>query len=240
LGTGCFSVKAFTVNPNPASITGTNFVCDGQTTPLADATSGGTYTSSNPALATIGSVTGIATGIIPGVLTITYTISATGCFTSTPFTVNPNTSNHIGATSICQGLTTTLTNAAGGGTWSSSNPAAGTINSTTGVVTGIAGGTTTINYTLPTGCIASVGASSFTVNPTPANIGGTLTVCPGTTSTLTDASAGGTWVSNNTAVATMAGAVATGVATGTSTITYTLPTGCFTTAVLTVNPNPEQ
>ncbi len=241
LGTGCYTTSPITVNPGPGTITGTNFVCVGLTTTLGGVSGVGTWTSSNTTLASVVSSTGVVTGVSAGVLTITYTITATGCYSTTPFTVNPNPAAIVGATTVCQGLTTSLTDAATGGLWSSSAPGVATIGSTTGVVTGISGGSASITYSLPTGCIAATAPLGFVVNPTPATIdGGPIpTICPGTTTTLTDATGAGTWVSNNTAVATMAGAVATGVAAGTSTITFTLTaTGCATTSVLTVNPNP--
>jgi gliding motility-associated-like protein len=57
---------------------------------------------------------------------------------------------------------------------------------------------------------------------------------------LSDADAGGAWSSGNTAIATIDGAsgIATGVTAGNVTITYTLGTGCLTTAVLKVMPLP--
>jgi hypothetical protein len=41
----------------------------------------------------------------------------------------------IAAPPVCTGLTTTLTNATGGGTWTSASPAVATVGSSTGVVT---------------------------------------------------------------------------------------------------------
>jgi hypothetical protein len=55
---------------------------------------------------------------------------------------------------------------------------------------------------------------------------------------MSDATAGGTWASANTAVATVGVATGAlyGVTNGTSNITYTLTTGCFASAVATVGP----
>ena len=77
------------------------------------------------------------------------------------------------------------------------------------------------------------------VNPVPSAILGTLTMCAGSGTSLSDATAGGTWSSVTTAVATIAtsGAV-TGVTAGTSIISYTIATGCAATAVVTVNALP--
>ena len=79
-----------------------------------------------------------------------------------------------------------------GGVWSSSNPAVGSIDATSGAITGIASGTITITYTLG----GSYVTGDFTVNPSPAPIsGGGVTICAGATTTLYDATPGGTWSS---------------------------------------------
>ncbi len=88
------------------------------------------------------------------------------------------------------------------------------------------------------GCAPAIETVTINVNPIPAAITGTLTVCQGLTTTLASTTAGGTWSSSNTAVATVnASGVVTGVSAGTSTITYTV-SGCSVTADVTVNANP--
>ena len=239
LPAGCFVTFAMTTNPLPAAITGTTSVCVGLTTTLADATTSGTWSSSNGSLATVVSTTGVVTGVAAGNPNITYTVTATGCIITTPITVNPLPVAITGITTVCAGLTITLTDASSGGTWSSSNTAIGSVGSATGVVTGVAAGTATITYTLPTTCLVTTGT---TVYPSPAPISGSNTVCVGLTTTLSDGVSGGTWSSSNSSLASVVGAtgVVTGVNTGTPTITYTLPApgSCFTTMVETVNPQP--
>jgi len=68
-------------------ITGTATVCAGSTTPLSDATAGGTWTSSNVAIATVGSLSGIVTGVAAGIDTITYTVGINSAMKV--LTVNP-------------------------------------------------------------------------------------------------------------------------------------------------------
>lgn len=124
-------------------------------------------------------------------------------------------------------------------TWSSSNPTVATVASAGtyyGIVTGHTAGTAIIT------CVSSAGTSTavFTVNPVPTAIaGGTAPICPGATTTLTNATSGGTWSSLSSAatVATATGVV-TGVYGGTATIKYTIGTGCATTHVVTVTPLP--
>ncbi len=232
---GCTATVVATVNPNPASIVGTPNVCETLTRTLTDATTGGVWSSSNTGLATVGSTTGVVTGVAAGTLNISYTL-ATGCFSLLPFTVNPTPAAITGLPSVCVGLTTTINDITSGGTWTSSNTTVATIGSNTGIVSGLVAGPVTLTYTLPAGCFTTF---VMTVNPNPAAIAGASSVCLGFTTTLTDATTGGTWSSSNTSVATISGGgVLTGAGVGTATITYTLPTGCIATKLITVNANP--
>lgn len=234
--TGCTGTTVVTVNPLPSAITGASGVCIGASTTLSDLTSGGAWSSSNIAVAAIGSGTGIATGVSAGTTTITYKL-ATGCYTTALLTVNPLPAAITGTTSVCVAQTTTLADVTGGGSWTSSNTAIATVGSGTGTVTGVAGGTVMITYTLSTGCIATI---VVTVNPLPAAIGGTSLLCTGTTATLTDATGGGVWGSSNTAIATIGSSsgIVSGIASGTVTVTYSIGTSCTATKVLTVNTSP--
>ncbi|MES2702624.1 MAG: Ig-like domain-containing protein [Bacteroidota bacterium] len=234
LPTGCINTDVVTVNPLPAPITGTMQVCEGLTTTLSDASTGGTWASS-AAIAPIDMTSGVVTGLFAGVTTITYTLP-TGCITVADVTVNALPAAITGATQVCEGLTATVATASTGGAWSVSNAAIATI-STAGVVTGVADGTVTLTYTLPTGCITT---SGFTVHPTPDAITGTLEVCVGLATSLTSASGGGTWQSGATGTATvdLNSGVVTGISAGTAAITYTLPTTCITVSNATVHPLP--
>ena len=235
LPTGCMITASVTVNPLPDPIMGNTTVCVGSTTTLSDVTPGGTWGSSNTSVATIGAGTGIVTGVSNGTTEITFIITATGCTADTSILVNPLPSVITGTGTVCVGLTTPLTDATAGGTWSSSNNGTATVGST-GIVTGVnpAGGTVTITYTLPTGCYQT---SVVTVNPNPPALTGPTAVCVGSTITLVDGTVGGTWSLSNTSVASVDGSGdVTGIVSGTSTLTYTLGTGCITTTVITVNP----
>lgn len=226
------------VNPLPQAITGNGLqVCHGLTVTLSSADAGGTWVSDNTTNVTIDATSGVATGHVVGTSTITYTLP-TGCITTAVLTVNPLPVAIGSATmQVCPGNSITLTNTDAGGTWSSNDDAIAAVNATTGVVTGVSANTTTITYTLPTGCIST---ATITVNPLPQAIGGTLAVCKGLSATLTNADAGGTWSSNDDAIAIIdeTTGVATGISANTTTVTYTLPTGCINTAVLTVNALP--
>ncbi len=99
-------------------------------------------------------------------------------------------------------------------------------------------GTYYIKGTSPAGCF-DIKPVLVTVNPLPEPITGTLNLCIGSTATLSDATPGGSWTSETTAIATIdAGGVVTGVSSGTSVISYTLLTGCAVTATVTINSLP--
>lgn len=237
---GCYSSVHVTVNPMPASITGSGPVCVGSTITLADISSGGVWSTSAGVVAMVGSGSGIVTGFGSGTATITYRLPG-GCYSTAPVTVNPTPSSIAGPGSLCVSPPSAFFGALpAGGTWSSSNIAVGTVG-TTGIVNGISAGTVVISYTLSTGCYRTI---NVTVNPLPSHITGDLPVCVGSTITLTDSTSGGTWSSGSTAVATVGSG--SGIVTGASSpvldvaaITYKLPTGCMRTVVVTVNPLPN-
>ncbi len=192
-------------------ITGTTSLCAGSTIPLSDATPGGTWSSSNTAVATV-SATGVVTGVATGPVIIFYKTS--GC--SISVVVNVGTLPITGATTVCAGSAISLSDATPGGTWSSSNTAVATV-SATGVVTGISPGTVSISYT--SGLCPPVGLA-VTVSSLP-GITGIATVCSGLTTTLSNAIPGGAWSSSNSAVAAVSGGgIVSGVSMGVANISY--------------------
>ena len=114
------------------------------------------------------------------------------------------------------------------------------INSS-GVVTGVAVGSTTISYRVTNACGTAYVTRPLTVSAAPnaGTISGASTVCTGATTTLTSSVTGGAWTSGNTSVATVSSAgVVTGIAPGTATISYTVSSGgaaASATRVVSVN-----
>lgn len=225
-----------TVNTAPAPITGTAVVCPLLTTTLSSATAGGTWTTSNASVATVDASTGVVTGVTPGTATITYQLSSS-CFTTQTVTVNTPPAAITGSRSVCVGLTTVLSSAPGGGTWSSGSTGIATTGPGFGVVNGITPGTAAITYTAPGGCIA---VAEVTVYALPTAITGIMSVCVDATTALSNTSAGGVWSSTNPAVGTVsATGVVTGITAGTTTISYIIGSSCASTTVVTVNPLPD-
>ena len=228
--TGCGSNATLSVSilASPNVITGTTHVCSGSTSTLSSTTTAGTWSSSNTSVASVNSSTGVVTGVGQGIAQISYT--KTGCARVIFDTVKTTPSSISGASSICSGTTTALTNTSLYGTWSSSNTGVATIDAT-GTASGVANGSATITYS--TGC-GSNATKSESVITTPAVITGTTGICQAATSTLHDATGSGSWSSSNTSVATVNGSgVLGGVAQGTATITYNI-SGCFTTTTATI------
>ncbi|MFI5195520.1 MAG: Ig-like domain-containing protein [Chitinophagales bacterium] len=223
---GCSTNVTVTVGTLPP-ITGYTNICPTSTTQLSDATPGGTWSSSAPSTASV-SGTGLVTGGTIGTAVITY--SASGCSATTTVTV-ASLPAITGGNTVCVGSTLLLSDATGGGTWSSSNTSIATVVPATGLVSGVAVGGATITYSL-SGCSVT---KAITVGASIPPITGTTTFCVTGSTNLSDATAGGVWSSGNTAVATVSGTVVVhGVTAGTVTISYTLG-GCSATTIVTVD-----
>jgi uncharacterized protein YjdB len=243
------ATQIVTINtiPSAGSIAGTTSVCVGNTITLSNATTGGSWTSNNTSLATVGS-TGVVTGVSAGNVVISYTVANT-CgtnFTTRTVTVNgiPSAGSIAGTTSVCVGNTITLSNATTGGSWTSGNTSRATVNSS-GLVTGVSAGTVVISYHVSSLCGTNFTTRTVTVNGTPSagTITGTATVCVGSTTSLSNATTGGSWTSGNTSRATVGSTgVVTGVSAGTVVISYHVSSLCgtnFTTRTVTVNGTPS-
>lgn len=238
LPTGCFSVKSITVNPLPATPTGMLESCVGAAVALTSSTPGGTWSSSLPAVSSVGSLTGIVTPVNAGTSIISYIITATGCSSEIVFTTNPLPAAITGALTVCVGDSVLLSNGTIGGTWISGNPAIATIGATSGWVNGVVAGTASITYRLTsTGCFI---VRTQTVNGLPTPIVGPLSVCTGQTISLSSSPSGGTWSVNNPAIASVGllSGIVSGLVSGTVVTTYTTSAGCTTTRQMTVNPSP--
>lgn len=234
-GNNCRRIAVVSINPLPALIAGNGNICQGLTSVYSNANLGGTWTSDDATVADINAMSGIITSGNVGTANITYTLP-TGCMRARMVEVHPSVEPVTGTTSVCKGLTTTLASGTTGGMWMSGNSAVATVDMSTGEVTGVNAGSAVVTYSVNTGCMAT---ANVVVNPLPANITGAMNVCEGSTATLMNATAGGSWTSSDDAIATVsATGIVSGVAAGSVVITYALPTGCGKTRDIMVNALP--
>ncbi len=233
------STSSFTVSPTPARITGVpSVLCVGSSATLADATTGGSWSSGASYVASIGSSTGVVTGVSVGTTTVYYTVGV-GCYAEASVTVSSSgrLADSIScAPSVCVGSTTTATIYTSGGTWSSSSSSIATINPSTGVITGVSAGTAIITYSVSSSCgtMSTYASITVTSSGSAGTITGPSTVSTGGMVTLYDGISGGTWSSSNASIASVDASTGDvyGVAAGTATISY-LVAACGGTAVAT-------
>ena len=226
---GCTAVPQITIQVDPrpiVSITGSNIICQEQTTQLSPST-GGTWVSTNPGVATINN-SGLVTGISAGTATFVFTSSTTNCVShpSAPVTVHAKPVVVVtGPNPICIGQTTTLSPSTGG-TWVSSNVSVATVNNS-GIVTGISNGSVTLTYTnTSTFCVSNASTAVIVQNLPSATITGNGSVCESSNIILNASVPGGTWTSSNHAVAVINNSgIVSGISQGTVTITYQYGTG---------------
>ncbi|CAM3947103.1 Ig-like domain-containing protein [Flavobacterium sinopsychrotolerans] len=193
-----------------------------------------TDASATIALSTPSAITASGTYYIKGTKT-------NGCPVIKPVTVTVNALPTIGGTLYaCIGATSQLSGSVtptSGNPWICSDTSIATISST-GLVTAIAIGSTSITYTNSNGCSKSV---TFTVNALP-SITGTLSACINATSQLTGsvtAASISPWLSSNTTIATVSNTgLVTAKSAGTTIITHKNSNNCTVTSTFTVNALP--
>jgi hypothetical protein len=105
------------------------------------------------------------------------------------------------------------------------------------MVTALDSGLAIISYSVPgTGCVP---VKPIVVNPTPDSIIGAGALCLGSTVTLYDSTAGGTWSVGAIGAVSVGlySGVVIGIAGGTAIVSYTMGSGCMTTDTVTVAPS---
>jgi len=205
-------------------ISGPGSVCGGSNITLTNATSGGTWSSSSTAIASITSSTGIVTGgsvTTTGTVTITYTVGAEAVYTV--LTVNP-TPVIMGSSVFCPGyITDTFTCSMPGGIWTCDSVAADSMAPTGRLYHVYAPWpylmTDTVRYIMPTGCI---GKQYVHVNPT-MGVAGVSNICAGTPTALASL-IWGNWNTSTPSIATISTAtmpnMITGISEGTASLTF--------------------
>ncbi len=251
---GCSTTSAstlITVTPLPtAAITPagpTTFCTPGSVLLNGNVAGGMTYQWQRGGISIAGATAASYTASLTGNYTVITT--QTGCSaTSAPVSVSAEVlavAPVTGSFNVCTGLTTTLADATAGGSWTSGSPAIASVN-VAGVVSGVSAGSALISYTYTNTCGTITTTVSMSVHaPTAVSgITGTLNVCQGSTTALSDVTPSGIWSSVTPANATISVAgVVTGVAAGSSVISYTVTNafGCVSaaTASLIVDPLPS-
>ncbi len=210
-------------NPNVAPITGDLFICNGSSSQMSSATSGGVWSSGNNAIATI-NATGLVNAVSVGTVAIFYKVTnANGCSSTVtkPLSVqaapsNPSVSNN-GPTTFCEGGSVYLNSSAtSGNQWYKNNILMdGETDQSLFVKTS---GNYSVTVTNNNGCISNGSSSPTTVTvnalpnkPTITSTGSTI-ICAGSSVQLTSsASAGNQWFRNGILIvgATSANYIAT-------------------------------
>lgn len=148
-----YALVSVTTLPVAGTLSGTSSVCVSAATTLTPSVSGGVWSSSNSAIAPVAG--GIVTGVTAGAVTITYAVTNSCGSADTTFAITvtplPDAGSITGADSICIADTATLYNTAGSGLWSTSNAAVASVSST-GVASGVTGGSATISFTATNSC----------------------------------------------------------------------------------------
>jgi hypothetical protein len=169
-------------NTTVAAITGNMNICTGATTQLSNTTTGGVWSSSNNAIATV-STSGLVSGVTAGTVTISYTTVCGGAATAT-VTVHPlPTITASGPITFCAGGNVVLTASAGTSyLWSN--------NATTQSITVTGSGNYSVTVTNTGGCSATTAPVAVVVNaiPATATVAAPASVCAGATVTLTASS----------------------------------------------------
>ncbi|MFH6972954.1 beta strand repeat-containing protein, partial [Flavobacterium petrolei] len=230
--------------PIAQTVTGTNTVCIGSTTTFSSTTTGGTWTSATPAVATVNASTGVITGVTAGTSVINYSVTtAGGCINTGSRTVTVSAPVNAGTISgtqgICVGGTTTFfSNGNTGGIWSSNLPGIASVNASTGVISGIAAGTAIISYTVTGtgGCANATVTRTVTVYAPTVTLTGTTSIAENSgSSTPITATLSTATISDVLVTISYSGTAISGSDYTANSTTITIPSGS-TTGTVTITP----
>ena len=250
----CGSADTFTLVtvlplPHAGNISGADSVLLGSTISLTASVTGGTWSSSNTAVATL-SASGSPVTVNPvsvGNTLISYTVANVCGFNADTQTVRVLPVLSVTATAgsyvVCSGTNTTIT--AAGATTYTWSPATG-LNSSTGATVTFSGTTTTTYTVTGTGSGSATDTAIVTINvntlPNVVASAGSTTLCAGQSTTLSAVPASGvtfSWTPAASLVSTIGSPVTTNILSGTTTFTVTGTDGnsCSNTRTVTVNVN---
>lgn len=232
------STKVITVEvPTSAgTITGTSPICSGTWAAYTATVPGGVWLSNDASVATV-DLSGFVTGRAQGSAIISYMFNnSCGSSVATAIVnIERAVSMITGSDSVGLGMMTTFSDTVTGGIWTSNNASIASVDSFTGVVTGVASGNTTIVYTATNICGTTQNNKTIEVGipGSAGTITGVDSVCQGSSITLTSTVLGGVWTSSNASATVNVDGVVTGVTGGTrDTLSYTVTDG-FGSSVVT-------
>jgi trimeric autotransporter adhesin len=239
------AIKLITIDPLPVvtPILGASGICLGDSTMLADSTTGGVWSVSNSLLTVAGGMV-VSPGVNVGVDTVSYTVTNSCGSVSAVRIVHidtiPVAGVIAGPDSLCAGSSVVYSDSVAHGSWSVTDPYLCFV--TDSLITGIFGGLDTLVYTVTNGCASVWTTKSVYVISIPVGgfVAGPDTVCVSGSIELYPSNPGGNWAVTN-GLATDTGAFVYGVAPGFDTVVYSVTNGCGTDTtykVLYVKPLP--
>ncbi len=228
--------SALYITGTPSIINYTSPVCPGSIAYAYDSILGGTWSSSNTSIATVDTITGRSGyasvgGVSAGTAIITYSITSScgTLYRTASITVagSAGTAPTVtGLTNICIGVPVTYTISSSGGYWSTSSSMIATVNSSTGVLMGIAAGAVTLSYTVYTSCGYVVGTLPVTVAASSA-ISLPFALMSGDTVTATTTVASPTWGISPVSIASIStSGLVTGLTAGMANVFFTTSSTC--------------
>ena len=185
-------------------------ICIYDSTALVAPTPGGVWTCSDSSIANPYPPSGFVTGVSIGTATLTYSITNVwGCvgYATHTLTVIPRAlvgPIYLPDTICIRNDITYATDSIPGGTWSVSDTSIAIIDSITGHINGMSGGTVIITYTVDNGYCQDIATDTITIlTIAVAPIVGDTAVCIGQTTVFTDSTAGGFWLTAIPTIATI-------------------------------------
>jgi uncharacterized protein YjdB len=214
----------------------------------------GTWSSANPAIATINAVTGVIGGVTVGTTIITYITATTSCGTDTatmPVAVNPlpYAGSITAVDSFCLGTVTVATATQPSGVWSFHYGFASlaAFTATTATLYGSYHGYDTLYYAVSNSCGVAITSRPIRIATLP-TVGFILayadSICEGNITTLTNPTGdpGGIWGHTGANVSVSPEGIVTALTPGTDQVFYTISNSCGAIAAtrpITVNALPH-
>lgn len=184
-----------------SAISGTTHICIGDSVAFNVSVVGGVWSSSVPAIASVGAASGVVHGVAAGSADISYSTGTDTVAVTVFIDAAPSAGVITGPDSVCVYSTVTMADAMPGGMWHLSNGYAHNMGNS---VSGDSKGIDTVLYNVYYTCGMATAKFPITVvHPDAGTITGAHNVCPGDTIVFSDTATGGEWFLYDTTIATM-------------------------------------